>query len=182
MSESPIPATPEQYESFVRLFVSHESRLRAFVHTLLNNWDAVDEVMQETSLVAWRKFNQFEPASNFMAWSAAIARFEALKHLRRLSRERLVFNDEILDLLAEETLEEADTLEQHRTALSSCIEKLDERQRQLLKLAYQPGVKFHEVAAQAGKSTQAFYKTIQRLRATLLQCAERQLKQQAANA
>lgn len=174
---SDITSPPEHYETFVRLFVSHEARLRGFVRTLLSNWDAVDEVMQETSLVAWRKFTQFESGTNFMAWAAAIARFEALKHLRRQSRERLVFNDDILDLLAEETLEDVDTLEHQRVALSTCLEKLDSRQKQLLQLAYQPGVKFHEVAAQAGKSTQAFYKTIQRLRASLLTCAERQLKQ-----
>jgi len=173
-------APPEKYETFVRLFVSHEARLRGFVRTLMPHWDAVDEVMQETSLVAWRKFDQFDPGSNFMAWAAAIARFESLKHLRRKSRERLVFNDDILDLLAEESLEESEVLEQQRAALGSCLEKLDARQKHLLQMAYQPGVKFHEVAAEAGKSTQAFYKTIQRLRASLLSCAERQMKQAGA--
>lgn len=177
---SDLPVLPEHYETFVRLFVSHEARLRGFVRTLLPHWDAVDEVMQETSLVAWRKFTQFDPDTNFMAWAAAIARFEALKHLRRQSRERLVFNDELLDLLAEESLEEADSLEHQRAALGVCLEKLDRRKKHLLQLAYQPGVKFHEVAAEAGKSTQAFYKTIQRLRALLLSCAEKQLKQARA--
>ncbi|TLD71268.1 sigma-70 family RNA polymerase sigma factor [Phragmitibacter flavus] len=179
MSEA---APPEHYETFVRLFVSHEGRLRGFVRSLLNNWDSVDEVMQETSLVAWRKFAQFDPDTNFMAWAAAIARFESLKHLRRQSRDKLVFNDDILDLLAEESLEDTEHLEHQRAALSTCLAKLDTRQKDLLQLAYQPGVKFHEVAAQAGKSTQAFYKTIQRLRASLLNCAERQLKQSGASA
>lgn len=168
---------PEHYETFVRLFVAHEARLRGFVRTLLSDWSAVDEVMQETSLVAWRKFAQFDVDTNFMAWAAAIARFESLKHLRKQSRERLVFNDDILDLLAEETLEEVDTLAHHRLALGKCLEKLDSRQKELLQLAYEPGVKFHEVAAMAGKSAQAFYKTIQRLRASLLTCAEKQMKE-----
>lgn len=169
------PQPPENYEIFVRLFVQHEGRLRGFLRTLLRDWNDVDEVMQETSLVAWRKFAVFDPDTNFMAWAAAIARFEALKHLRKQSRDRLVFNDEILDLLAEESLDEVDSLELHRHALGKCLEKLDARQKELLQLAYQPGVKFHEVAAQAGKSAQAFYKTIQRMRASLLQCAEKQM-------
>ena len=42
------------------------------------------------------------------------------------------------------------------------------------------GVKFHEVAEKAGKSAQAFYKTIQRMRAMLLDCAEKQMRQEAA--
>ncbi|MGZ8269156.1 MAG: hypothetical protein ACXWUU_17050 [Burkholderiales bacterium] len=110
---------------------------------------------------------------------AAIARFEALKHRRKQARDRLVFNDEIFDLLADESLEEADTLIAHRTALGKCLEKLDERQKELLHLAYQPGVKFHEVAEKAGKSAQAFYKTIQRMRAMLLDCAEKHMKQES---
>ncbi len=172
---------PEHYETFVRLFITHESRLRGFLRTLLPTWDGVDEVMQETSLVAWRKFALFEPDTNFMAWAAAIGRFEALKHLRKRSRDRLVFNDDVLDLLAEESLEETDNLEAHRHALCHCMEKLDDRQRELLRLAYQPGVKLHEVAAQAGKSAQAFYKTVQRMRANLLACAEKHMKEANAS-
>ena len=178
MTPDPVPQ-PEQYEAFVRLFVTNEGRLRGFLRTLLRDWNDVDEVMQETSLIAWRKFSQFDVTTNFMAWAAAIARFEALKHLRKQSRDRLVFNDEILDLLAEESLEKVDTLEHHCSALGKCLEKLDSRQKELLQLAYQPGVKFHEVAEQAGKSAQAFYKTIQRMRATLLDCAEKQMQKEA---
>ncbi|CAN5676042.1 sigma-70 family RNA polymerase sigma factor [soil metagenome] len=178
MTPDPVPQ-PEQYEAFVRLFVTHEGRLRGFLRTLLRDWNDVDEVMQETSLIAWRKFNQFDLTTNFMAWTAAIARFEALKHLRKQSRDRLVFNDDILDLLAEESLEKVDTLANHRSALGKCLEKLDARQKELLQLAYQPGVKFHEVAEQAGKSAQAFYKTIQRMRATLLDCAEKQMQKES---
>jgi RNA polymerase sigma-70 factor (ECF subfamily) len=179
MADQPEPP-PESYETFVRLFVTHEGRLRGFLRTLLSDWDDVDEVMQETSIIAWRKFAQFDVATNFMAWAAAIARFEALKHRRKQARDRLVFNDEIFELLADESLENADNLVAHRSALGKCLEKLDERQKELLHLAYQPGVKFHEVAEKAGKSAQAFYKTIQRMRAMLLDCAEKHMRQEAA--
>ena len=97
MADQPEPP-PESYEIFVRLFVTHEGRLRGFLRTLLSDWDDVDEVMQETSIIAWRKFAQFDVSTNFMAWAAAIARFEALKHRRKQARDRLVFNDEIFDL------------------------------------------------------------------------------------
>ena len=63
-----IPGPTPPYEEFVRLFVAHEGRLRAFIRSLLPTWADVDEVMQETSLVAWRKFGRFERGTNFMAW------------------------------------------------------------------------------------------------------------------
>ena len=176
------PADPSTapYEDFVRLLVAHEPHLRGFLRALLPAWDDVDEVMQQTSLVAWRKFAQFEPGTNFMAWAAAIARFEALKHLRARSRERLVFSPEVLDLIADEAPAEIDVLARERAALEGCLAKLDAMSRELLHLSYQPGAKFHEVAARARKSVQGYYKTIQRLRARLLDCIRAELKENIA--
>jgi RNA polymerase sigma-70 factor (ECF subfamily) len=180
-SPSPSPSSDNQrYETFVRLLVTHEAHLRSFLHSLLPSWSDVDEAMQETSLTAWRKFDQFEPGTNFLAWCAAIARFEALKQRRTRSRERLMFSDAVIDLIANEAAAENDTLAQERAALERCIAQLGSPARELLEMAYQPGVKLHEVAVRSGKGVEAFYKTPQRLRARLLDCVERQLKQEPA--
>lgn len=174
MSEPPPP--PETYESFVRLFMAHEGRLRGFLRTMLPTWTDVDDVLQETSLVAWRKFSQFDPATHFMAWIGTIARFEALRYRRQKARDRLVFSEDLLDLIANEALEETDLREREHQALRLCLDKLEDKQARWLQLAYQPGVKFHEAAKEAGKSTEAFYKILQRLRASLQQCMLTELK------
>lgn len=167
------------YERFVALFVTHEGRLRAFVRAILPSWSDVDDVMQETSLVAWRKFERFEPGSNFMAWAAAIARFEAMRNLRTRNREHARFADDVLDLLTDESVDAADDLERERGALARCVEKLGPAQQDLLRLAYQPGARFNQVAEQAGKSVQACYKTIQRLRLRLSECVREQLTEES---
>lgn len=174
------PPAPERYEEFVRAFVAHEGRLRAFVRALLPAGDAVDEVMQEASLVAWRKFGSFEPGTNFMAWAATIARFEALRHLRQRGRERLVFSTETIDALAHEAAHDGDTFERQERALDRCLAKLDEAPRRLLLLSYQPGVKLHEAATQAGRSVEGHYKAVQRLRRQLLDCIRRELARDSA--
>ncbi len=168
------------YEEFVRLFVAHEGQARAFLRSLLPAWADVDEVMQETSLVAWRKFTRFERGSNFLAWVFTIARFEALDHLRRHGRERLIFSDAVADLMVEEAAQEGDTLERQRRALDRCLAKVGDPQRELLLLSYQPGAKLHEVAARAGRSVEGHYKAVQRLRARLLDCIEGEMKREPA--
>jgi RNA polymerase sigma-70 factor (ECF subfamily) len=177
------PATPgptPPYEEFVRLFVAHEGQVRAFLRSLLPSWSDVDEVMQETSLVAWRKFDRFERGTNFIAWVTTIARFEALDHLRRRGREHLMFSEAVADLLAEEAAPERDVLEQQRRALERCLTKLGDTQRELLLLSYQPGARLHEVAARAGRSVQGHYKSVQRLRSRLLACIEGEMKRDTA--
>lgn len=182
MLTPPPPSMPprDDYQEFVRLLVAHEPHLRGFLRALLPAWDDVDEVVQQTSLVAWRKFPQFERGTNFMAWAAAIARFEALQHLRTRSRDRLVFSPEVLDLIADEAAAEPEALARERAALEKCLDKLDAISRELLHLSYQPGAKFHEVAARAGKSVQGYYKTIQRLRSRLLECIRAELREEIA--
>lgn len=165
----------ESYESFVRLFVSHESRLRGFLQALLPSWEDVDDVLQETSLVAWRKFAQFEPGTDFMAWAATIARFEARRHARARARDRLVFGEDLLEQIADEALDEAGEREREHRALRRCLDKLPEGQSRALELAYRPGIKFHEAARLAGKPVQGYYKALQRIRAALADCVQGEL-------
>ena len=159
----------ERYEAFVRLLVEHEPRVRSFLRGLLPSWYEVEEVAQEASLVAWRKFDDFEQGTAFGGWLLTIARFEALKYRRRVARSPLVFVDEVWDLLAEEASGD-DVRQIRREHLEVCLGKLDSSKRDLLLKVHTPGVVMREVALQSGKSEQAFYKIIQRLRAVLLGC------------
>ena len=53
------------HDAFLRLFTSHEPKLRAFVRSCLPRRQDADEVMQEVSLVAWRKFGDLDDRSRF---------------------------------------------------------------------------------------------------------------------
>ncbi|MEM1296700.1 MAG: hypothetical protein AAGH89_15145 [Verrucomicrobiota bacterium] len=53
-------------ERFVQLFAANESHLRAFIRSTGLDWNAVDEVVQTVSLVMWRKWEEFDPSTEFM--------------------------------------------------------------------------------------------------------------------
>jgi RNA polymerase sigma-70 factor (ECF subfamily) len=163
---------PERYELFVRHLLEHESRVRAFLRGLLPTWQDVEEVTQEASLVAWRKFSDFEEGTSFGGWFLTIARYEAMAYRRRLARKPLVFSAELWDLLAGEAAQlEVD--QARRRHLDGCLKTLDARNRELLLKVYSPGAVMREVAKQSGKSEQAFYKVVQRLRTALLKCVSK---------
>jgi RNA polymerase sigma-70 factor (ECF subfamily) len=159
----------ERYEAFVRLLMEHEPRVRSFLRGLLPTWHDVEEVAQEASLIAWRKFDSFEEGTAFGGWLLTIARFEALKYRRGVARSRLVFSDDIWDMLADE----ANTNEHQqirRRHLEGCLQELDLAKRSVLLKVHTHGVVMREVALRSGRNEQAFYKMIQRLRAVLLKC------------
>ncbi len=169
----------ERYEVFVRLVMKHEPRVRSFLRGLLPTWHDVEEVAQEASLIAWRKFDDFEEGTSFGGWLLTIARFEALKYRRRVARSPLVFVDEVWDQLAEEASGEEDQ-QIRRQHLEICLGKLGSPKRDLLLHVHTHGVVMRKVAEESGKSEQAFYKVIQRLRAVVLGCIKKQIAMEGA--
>ena len=170
----------DQGAVFVRLLMEHEPQVRAFLRGLLPTWNDVDEVIQEASLIAWRKFDDFEQGTAFGGWLLTIARFEALKHRRRLARTPLVFDDDILELISAESQSDG-AVPVRQEHLEYCLNKLPRQQRELLLKVHTPGVVTREIAKKSGKSEQAFYKTVQRLRAGLLACISRRIELENSN-
>ena len=179
-AEKRIPVNDdERYEVFVRLVMKHEPRVRSFLRGLLPTWHDVEEVAQEASLIAWRKFDDFEEGTSFGGWLLTIARFEALKYRRRVARSPLVFVDEVWDQLAEEASGEEDQ-QIRRQHLEICLGKLGSPKRDLLLHVHTHGVVMRKVAEESGKSEQAFYKVIQRLRAVVLGCIKKEIAMEGA--
>ncbi|MCB1089503.1 MAG: RNA polymerase subunit sigma-70, partial [Verrucomicrobiae bacterium] len=110
------------------------------------------------------------------------ARFEALAYRRKMARDRLVFGEELMELMADEALEELDERDAEHEALEECLGTMPEKQRRFLTLAYTPGVKTKELAEAAGSTPAAFYMRLKRLRGQLMQCMESRLGKGGATA
>jgi RNA polymerase sigma-70 factor (ECF subfamily) len=162
------PDEQQRYELFMKHLLQHEPRVRGFLRGLLPTWHDVEEVVQEASLVAWRKFSEFEEGTSFGGWFLTIARYEAMSYRRRLARSPLVFSDDLCNLLAEEAEKEPQCVRRDR--LEGCLQVMDSRNRELLMKIYSSGVSMRELAKQSGRSEQAFYKVVQRLRSWLYNC------------
>lgn len=150
---------------------------RLFLHILTQVPYPVDadEILQETSIIAWDKFQQFRPGTNFLAWVSQIATFEIMKYRSRRRRERLQFSEEFLEAVAHESIAREDTLEARRAALVHCIQKLRERDRQLIQQRYSPGESGKGLAETVGRPANSVYQSLGRIRRTLLECINRQM-------
>lgn len=170
----------DQGAIFVRLLMEHEPQVRSFLRGLLPTWNDVDEVIQEASMIAWKKFDDFEQGTAFGGWLLTIARFEALKHRRRLARSPLIFADDIWEIISAESQEDQEETfrQQH---LDFCLNKLSPQQRELIIKVHSPGVVIRELAKSSGKSEHAFYKAVQRLRAVVLACVSKRIALENGN-
>ncbi len=182
LTEGPFPRLQEvavhvdesqKTEQFVRLFALHQRRVYSYILTLVPHRPDAEDVLQETSTVLWKKFDDYQPGSNFLAWACQIAYFEALSHRRRQQRHRLELRESFLELVAQETLARSDELEERYLALANCLEKLSDRGRDLIARRYTGGATVETIAAQVGRPVEGLYKAYQRLRRALAECIDR---------
>jgi RNA polymerase sigma-70 factor (ECF subfamily) len=140
--------------------------------------DASD-VLQETSMVLWRKFDSFELGTNFFAWASKIARLQVMKYRDRQSRSARLFDTNLLEMIAVEASDEQFLRIMPLQALESCVGKLSEPDRSLIRRRYQPGTSVQELAAEIGRTANSLSKTLGRIRRGLLECVDRTLAREA---
>ncbi len=169
-------AASARVEEFIRLFTLHESRLRAYVLSMVPRWTDAEEVMQEVNMILWQKFETFSPGGNFFAWACQVARFKVMEFRRARGREKVTFSDELVELLAEEGVRIANQFSDRQVALESCMGKLKDDQKKLLYLRYEQGNTVEEISGQVGRTVEAVSKALTRLRSLLHDCIGRQLR------
>src|SRR5207245_545329 len=112
----------------------------------------------------WKKFEQFQPGTNFFAWGCQIARFEVRKHAAARGRDRSLFTDAFVDAVAPQAEAMAGEVSARRQALEHCLGKLPAEQRRMLGLRYEQGGSIESVAAAFDRSVEATYKALSRIR------------------
>ena len=169
----------DKHELFISLLSEHGGMLRGMIRNGVRGQMEVDEVMQRVSLIAWKKFEQLEKPDDFPRWAAAIARFEIMKFRRERARDRLQFNDRVTQMLMTESIEETEIRDHRIHLLEECLKELPEDRRELLMQAYESESSMKELAEQVGRTPDALYQMMSRLRITLLLCIERKMGKQA---
>lgn len=159
----------------VQEIARHQPRLRGFVRCLLVRSSDVDDILQEINAVLWEKAAEFQLGTDFWAWASQIARFKVLNHIRKLGRERLVFDEAMLEQLAEIATKKLEQLDHRRAALDHCLQQLPPPQRQLIDLRFTAGQTIELIGESIGRPAGSVRQTLYRIRAALQACIERQL-------
>ncbi len=158
---------------YVQLMIRCQSRLYAFILSLLGDADQANDVMQETNIVLWQKADEFQLGTNFMAWVFRIARFQVMAYRQRKGRDRLLFDDETVAAVADdlESLEEDDRL----MVLADCLDLLPENGRELIERRYTEGASVKGIAEELDETANRIAVRLHRLRVTLMKCIQREL-------
>jgi RNA polymerase sigma-70 factor, ECF subfamily len=163
----------DRMAEFVELYSGNYPRLQYYVMALLPGANDVADVLQEVSLVLWKKFDTFERGSNFFAWACKIARLQAMKHRERQGRSAKLFELRVMELLADEASDDDRGRTPPLPVLRGCLEKLSEQERALILRRYLPGMSVKVLATEIGRSANSLSHSLGRIRRSLLECIKR---------
>jgi RNA polymerase sigma-70 factor (ECF subfamily) len=171
-----------KHDQFLRLYVENEGALNGFVRSMVRTQDDAREVMQDTAVVLWRKFEQLDSPQDFRRWAFGVARFQALAFRRDRARDRHVFSEDLMAMLESEATEAGQHSRREEQALIKCLKKLPNKQSELVKAAYLSGQRIDQMAMAAGRTPMSVYKKLHRIRITLADCIVARLKREDARA
>jgi RNA polymerase sigma-70 factor (ECF subfamily) len=167
-------------ESSIQQLIACQDRLYAFILALLGDPIAAEDVLQETNAAATERLGETAEIRDFTAWLFGVARHQVQDHRRRQARERLRFNDELLDLLAEELPAVANEISLRQQALRGCLADLPAEQRELILRRYYPGESVQHMASELSRTVGVVSQTLYRIRVALLQCIKGKLAAELA--
>lgn len=166
----------DELHEFVRELTEIQPALRAFVRYLIGGAGEARDVFQDVNLLLWKKRRDFNLGTNFRAWAFTSARYVVLGHRRQLRKEGLlVFDPDLVELLADEWEAEPDEHERKLAALETCLEKLPDADLALVRARYGRHGEVEKMAAERERSGGGLRARLFRLRAALKQCVEREL-------
>jgi RNA polymerase sigma-70 factor, ECF subfamily len=138
--------------AFEALYRASSPRLFGICLRLLPDRAEAEDVLQEVYATVWRKAAQFDASrARASTWLAAVARNRAIDHLRASTASRQA-PVEIAETIADPGPDPADAAGTagDRNRLAACMEELEARRRNLIRIAFFEGATYEELAARIG--------------------------------
>lgn len=159
-------------QRFLSLFLRSEREIFRYVAALVPNVADVEDIVQQTALVLWEKFDAYDPNLPFTPWACRFALNKTRQWLERRQRWQALLESGLAEELARRREELRPELERRLTHLEVCVNKLPEEQRSLVEGYYFRRDTIEQLAEGSSRTVAATYKTLQRVRQTLQSCIE----------
>lgn len=160
---------------FIEKFAENQQRIYSFVLSLAPNWSEAEDIFQRVSVVLWKKWGNYDPECEFIAWALGISRLEVLKHMSAKKKKKEIFSEDAIRAIEARTVDATESISERMNALHLCLDKLPTRKRSLVNRCYGGTEKIMDIAATLGLTSDALYWRLKRIRETLHECVDKKL-------
>lgn len=165
----------DKVRRYTEYYLETRPRLKAYLSSFLGaNESAIEDCIQEAGLVVWNKWDGEWDLDAFQKFSFVTGRFKALSWLKKHKpAKQLMLSPTVMESLAEKSLELQ--RDERLDKLKQCMEQLKPEHRQILEARYedQSSKAVNALAKAMGRSVDAVYKQLERLRTVLRDCVSK---------
>ncbi len=172
----PDTAPPSSTENLILLLTQHQEQLFRYIFSLVPVEADARDILQETSLALFRKFDQYDATRPFMPWAYRFAYLQVQKHREKAARSPLLFSEDVMDLLASERAHIEPQLDMRLRLLDGCLGKLTPQDKELVTSRYALRQGAEEMTARFGLSRRTLFRNLEMLRQRLQDCVTRQMQ------
>ena len=164
--------TPSDVEELAANWTAAQHTVAAYIRSMVTDFHQSEEVLQRVAVTLVRKYDQYERGRPFVAWALGVAKLEALMFLREGRTERLVFDDALLDRIAEGHERASRERVPFPQFVNECVDQLDGRSWRAIRLRYDGDLKTAQIAREMQISDGAARMLLSRARGLLRKCLE----------
>jgi RNA polymerase sigma-70 factor, ECF subfamily len=173
------PAENRRADEFLELYASCERRLYAYIVTLIGNPVDARDILQDTALVLWQKYDGYDRRRPFFAWAHEFTRYRTLRYRQIHANDSPTLEPQALDAIAARMAHNDDSRDQlYAAALPACVEKLKDDDRELIRLRYASGTAVKVLSQRLNRSANAVSQSLARIRRLLRECVEETVRRQ----
>ena len=159
-------------QRFLSLFLRSEREVYRYVAALVPNPADVEDIVQQTALALWEKFDSYDPSQPFTPWACRFALNKTRQWVERHQRWKALLDGGLAEELAQRREHLHPELEVRLRHLEHCLQRLPAEQRSLVEGYYYRREEMGQLAQGSGRTVASAYKTLQRIRQALLVCME----------
>jgi RNA polymerase sigma-70 factor (ECF subfamily) len=163
-------------QRFLSLFLRSEREVFRYVAALVPNVTDAEDIVQQTALALWEKFDAYHPDQPFTPWACRFALNKTKQWIERRQRWQALLEGGLAEELVQRREELRPEIETRLKHLESCLNKLPAEQRSMVEGYYYRRDGIAKLAEETGRTVAAAYKTLQRIRQALQTCIENAAK------
>ncbi|WP_370980232.1 RNA polymerase sigma factor [Agaribacterium sp. ZY112] len=158
--------------AFTELVSLQQNKLRAFIAARTYLAHDVDDIAQESFVLAFNKLDELEDSASFSAWLCGIAHNLLRNHHRKQRRMEPSCPSRLEALIdeQEQELDERELESYHGTALRACLLKLSHEAQELIRMHYLQGWAVKELTEKLGVKHSTVTMRLHRARQWLKDC------------
>lgn len=171
-----MPDQASSTENLILLLTQHQAALFRYIFSLVPCEADARDILQETSVALFRKFEQYDATRPFLPWAYRFAYLQVQKHREKSARSPLLFSEDVMDLLANERTHIEPQLDERLRLLDGCLGKLTPQDKELVTRRYALRESAEDMMQRFDMSRRTLFRNLELLRQRLHECVSHQLQ------